>query len=282
MIKAGDLYVSLWTGVLLLFCALVGSFRWLMLSYAVLAVHELAHYVVAKRLKIACRGLVIQPFGVTLRLMDNRVSEPFYEVILCAAGPLANLSAAACLYLTCDLANADVHYLFVSNLSIAAVNLLPILPLDGGRILKAYLTARLGLVRALKITQTVTWFFVLFVGLCALCMLWNNRFNVSLMVLVSFLLFNMSAEKQSNAYLVMRQTAEYKQKLSAQKIMYVRNLAAQTDTPAAQVVARFSYDKYHIVHLFDAKQHPVGHLTETQILDALICGGGKMRLGEIK
>ena len=77
MIKAGDLYVSLWTPVLLLFCALVGSFRWLMLSYLVLALHELAHYIVAKRLKIACRGLVIQPFGVTLRLVDNRISEPF-------------------------------------------------------------------------------------------------------------------------------------------------------------------------------------------------------------
>lgn len=282
MIKAGNLYVSLWTAVLVLFCALCGALRWLCLSYAVLALHELAHYFMAKRLKIACRGLLIQPFGITIRLADNRITEPFYEILLCVAGPAVNLCAAACLYLSCDLQNADVHYLYVSNLSIAAVNLLPILPLDGGRIVKAYLTARLGLVRAIRITEVVTWFFVLGVGFCCVLALWSMRFNVSLMILVAFLLFNMSAEKRNNEYLVMRQLAEYKHKLSAQKIMRIRNLAAQTDTPARQIAEHFSYDKFHVVHLFDEAQHLVGRLTETQIIEGMMEKGRNVHLGVVR
>ncbi len=281
MIKAGNLYVSLWTVVLVLFCALCGALRWLLLSYAVLSLHELAHYFMAKRLKIACRGLLVQPFGITIRLLDNRVTEPFNEVLLCAAGPAVNLCAAACLYLACDMQNADIYYLFMSNLSIAAVNLLPILPLDGGRILKAYLTARLGLVRAIRVTEVVTWFFVLAVGICSLLALWSMRFNVSLMIIVAFLLFNMSAEKRNNAYLIMRQLAEYKQKLTRRKVMRVRNLAAQTDTPAKQMVEHFSYDKFHIVHLFDEAQRPVGRLTETQIIDAMMQQGRNVHLGKV-
>ncbi len=282
MIKAGNLYVSLWTVVLVLFCALCGALWWLLLSYAVLLLHELAHYFMAKRLKIACRGVVIQPFGVTIRLLDNRITEPYSEVLLCAAGPAVNLGVAACLYFACNLQNANLHYLFVSNLSIAAVNLLPILPLDGGRIVKAYLTARLGLVRAIQITEIVTWFFVLGVGLCAVLALWNMRFNVSLMVLVAFLLFNMSAEKRNNEYLIMRQLAEYKQKLSKRRIMRVRNLAAQTDTPAKQIAGHFSYDKFHVVHLFDAAQNHVGSLTETQVIDAMMERGGGVCLGKVR
>lgn len=279
MIKAGGLYVSLWVGVLFLFCALCGALNWLVLSYVALGIHECAHYFAAKRLKIACRGIVLQPFGVTLRLKDNRVTEPYDEIFLCIAGPAANLCAAACIYFGFGMVQESVRYLLFSNVSLAVINLLPILPLDGGRILKAYLTARLGLVRAIRITEAVTWFFVLGVGLCSVLMLWQAHFNVSLMVLVAFLLFNMSAEKSNNQYLVMRQLAEYKRKLSSRRIMPVRNLAAQTDTPAKEIAAHFSYDKYHIVHLFDESQCPVGSLTETQIVDGMMEQGGGTCLG---
>lgn len=279
MIKLGKFYISLWTVVLVLFCAMCGALGWLALSYAALAVHELAHYIAANRLKIAHRGLVLQPFGITLRLADHCIAEPFDEILLCVAGPVANLCFAVCLWAAFDRENVYVQYLFWSNLSLAAINLLPILPLDGGRICKAYLTARLGLVRAIRITEAVTWFFVLGVGLCSVLMLWQAHFNVSLMVLVAFLLFNMSAEKSNNQYLVMRQLAEYKRKLSSRRIMPVRNLAAQTDTTAKEIAAHFSYDKYHIVHLFDESQCPVGSLTETQIVDGMMERGGGTCLG---
>ena len=123
MIKAGSFYVSLWVGVLVLFCALCGALEWLLLSYAALSIHECAHYLAAKRLRIACRGLVLQPFGITLRLKDNRITEPCDEIILCLAGPVANLCAAACIYFGCGMAGDGVRYLLFSNLSLAAINL---------------------------------------------------------------------------------------------------------------------------------------------------------------
>ncbi len=282
MIKAGNLYVSLWTVVLVLFSALCGVLKWLLLSYSVLAVHELAHYFVSVRLKLKHNGLVLQPFGITLRLHDNCIREPSEEIMLCLAGPVANLCVAAGLYFALGTGEADVQFLMLSHLSIAGINLLPIVPLDGGRVLKAYLTARLGLLRAIRVTELVTCFFVLFVGVCAILALWQQSFNVSLMMLVAFLLFNMSTEKKNNAYLMMRQVAEYKQKLTKQKVIRVRNIAAQRDTLAKQIAAHFSYDKYHMVHLFDEQQRYCGCLTETQISDALLCRGNRVRLCEIK
>jgi len=282
MIKIGKLYISLWTVVLILFCAFCGALWWLLLSYAALCVHEVAHCIAAKWLKIASDGVYLQPFGITLRLRDNRITEPFCEAVLCLVGPLANLCFAAGLYFTCDLSNVYVHYLYISNLSIGSVNLLPILPLDGGRILKAYLTAKLGLIRAVRISEFVTYIFVLGVGLFSLCALWTLRFNVSWMILVSFLLFNMSLEKKNNAYLIMRQISEYKRKLTATKVMRVHHLAAQKDAPAKQLAEHFSYDKYHMVHLFDAEQKHCGSLTETQILDAMIEQGRNVALCDVR
>ena len=101
-----------------------------------LLIHELAHSFTASRLGYRISSIELQPFGCVARLM-REPSAPLDSAAIAAAGPLASMllcvSGAA---IETFAPNSAAHLEgFVSfNLGIAALNLLPVLPLDGGRL----------------------------------------------------------------------------------------------------------------------------------------------------
>ncbi len=127
-----------------------------MYSVAVV-LHELAHYAVANRLFYRTVELRLDLFGAVLYGDFQDVSGGD-RIKIALAGPCANL----CLCLVC-LALwwifPDAYYytetFFTANLTMAAVNMLPCYPLDGGRVLTGVLEGRLG-AKALSVTKACT------------------------------------------------------------------------------------------------------------------------------
>ncbi|CAN3127447.1 site-2 protease family protein [Mycobacterium sp. smrl_JER01] len=114
--------------------------------------HELAHAVVARRAGIPVPEVTLWLFGGMARLAGD-ASTPRDEFRMAAAGPalslaLSGLFAATSAALTAagasPLVTAVVTWLAVANAVLAVFNLLPGAPLDGGRILRAYLWHRHG------------------------------------------------------------------------------------------------------------------------------------------
>lgn len=119
---------------------------------AALLAHELSHAVVARRVGIPVSGITLWLFGGVARLAGEAES-PRAEFRMAAAGPalsmvLSGVFAAAGALLTSvqasPLLTAVVMWLAVVNAVLAVFNLLPGAPLDGGRILRAYLWHRHG------------------------------------------------------------------------------------------------------------------------------------------
>jgi Zn-dependent protease len=118
---------------------------------ACVGVHEAAHCLVARRAGFGVRGVTLSFFGGATEL-DGRPASPAVELRIALAGPLANLGIAlaaaaahvALVELGADpLASAAAAIVMVANVGLAALNVLPGLPLDGGHALNAVLT-RLG------------------------------------------------------------------------------------------------------------------------------------------
>lgn len=124
---------------------------------------------------------------------DVEVLKPGEEVIVSLAGPLFN--ALLALLFTAMWWIVPATYLFTdtvvfANLSLALFNLLPVYPLDGGRILTCLLKQRFGYRRALRFVMALGFafsaaLFGLFVwsafgelnltlGVCALMLLWAS------------------------------------------------------------------------------------------------------------
>ena len=124
----------------------------MILFFASLLLHELAHSVVARGLGMEIGGITLFLFGGVAEL---RAEPPSAEVEfwVALAGPVMSLCLAlgfwALSWITSLTGNLDaatvvMSYLATINLVLALFNLVPAFPLDGGRVLRAYLWHRSG------------------------------------------------------------------------------------------------------------------------------------------
>ncbi|MEZ4366459.1 MAG: M50 family metallopeptidase [Kofleriaceae bacterium] len=118
------------------------------LAFASVLLHELGHAVVARWLGVRVSSIELSFFGGAAKMVElPRTAN--HEVAIAAAGPAVSLMLAGLgLGLGAATGSSLVSLLGWINLVIAGFNLLPALPMDGGRILRALLSRRMSFVAA--------------------------------------------------------------------------------------------------------------------------------------
>jgi Zn-dependent protease len=125
------------------------------LAFASVVLHELGHALVARTLGVHVAGIELGFFGGAAK-MANMPRNPTHEILIAAAGPAVSLMLAGVgLGIAGITHSALFAYIGWTNLIIAGFNLIPALPMDGGRILRAALARRLDHVRATDIAVQV-------------------------------------------------------------------------------------------------------------------------------
>ena len=125
------------------------------LAFASVLLHELGHAVVARKLNVNVSGIELGFLGGAAK-MTNLPRTANAELMIAAAGPAVSLMlAGAGLGLGAVLHAPLFALIGWINLVIAGFNLIPALPMDGGRILRAALSKRMSFVRATVIAVTV-------------------------------------------------------------------------------------------------------------------------------
>ncbi len=119
---------------------------------AAILLHEAGHIVAARLCGVRLRGLRLDLFGARLGLVGTMSYRR--ELAVAAAGPLVNVVSAAVMISACAAGTGTVSAYLASgerggvfalcSLSLAAVNLLPVRSLDGGRILYCALAPTCG------------------------------------------------------------------------------------------------------------------------------------------
>lgn len=118
------------------------SLAFALLLYLSVLVHELSHTVVALRAGLPVRRISLHLLGGVSEI-EKPAATPGREAGIAVAGPLVSLLLAGVGYAVAEVLEPDTvgrllaRALFVSNLVVGAFNLLPGLPLDGGRVLSA-------------------------------------------------------------------------------------------------------------------------------------------------
>lgn len=153
--------------------------------FACVLLHELAHAIVAMRYGVGVHDITLLPFGGVARVEYTPLS-PRTESFIALAGPAANLIiAVALLPLVLMIASARelsdpigvvllineisaagfIVYLWFANLLLAAFNMLPAFPLDGGRVLRAMLASFRGQLQATRIAVAIGMLFALLLAI---------------------------------------------------------------------------------------------------------------------
>lgn len=169
--------------------------------FASVLVHELGHCVVGRRYGMEIQRITLWLLG-GMAQFAKMPQQPGGEAIMAAAGPITSyliggICWAATLAVPEDLPYVQflLRYLFVMNVLLATFNLLPALPLDGGRVLRSLLALRLPRLRATEIAGSISKVLAVLLGLLGFA-----SGNILMVLIALFVFMAGSAETQSTTF----------------------------------------------------------------------------------
>jgi Zn-dependent protease len=130
--------------------------------FASVALHELGHSWVATRKGCHVREIMLLPIGGVAKMTDIP-TRPRDEFLVAVAGPATSaLLAALCglagmLFAALSALSLAVIFFILSavNLALLLFNLLPSFPMDGGRIFRAWMTPKIGRLKATALAARI-------------------------------------------------------------------------------------------------------------------------------
>lgn len=255
-----------------------------LIAFSVVLLHELAHVTAARRLGVHVSDVELLPFGGVSRMGGEVVLNPSKEVYVAAAGPATNLLLAGLggVLRNYGLWDDDLGPFFLQcNLMVAAFNLLPALPLDGGRVFRAYLARRIGLRQA---THRAAWWgqfwgvAIILGGTVGLAM---HLSGLDVIITGMFLLYAATREKSLAPYHFIRHLAQKKEELAAAGVLPGEPLVSLDTVRLGDVIRTFIPQRFHLVLLLDKNWQYRGVVSEAQIIDALLTEGVDIPVGSL-
>lgn len=229
-----------------LIAIMTAQFQTLLLLFWIVLWHELGHVVAAHRFSWRVKRILLLPFGGVAE-MDEHGNRPFHEeFIVTIAGPFQHIVIFFIAYVAHYvniLSDEWYKQLLEYNLSILLINLLPIWPLDGGKLLFLYRTMRTSFRRAHEQALYASIFFlsVCFIGLLAMAPM-----QINLWIIVCFLAHAIWFEWKQRTYVWMRFLLErYYGKRSEYRAL--KRLVVDANDPLFRVLLLFHRGKKHAI-----------------------------------
>ncbi|MGB9980083.1 CBS domain-containing protein [Methanobacterium sp.] len=240
----------------------------IVLLFFTVVIHEFSHSYVAKRYGVPVERIILLPIG-GVSAMGEIPKYPSQELKIAISGPLTNIVIAfLCLigllinggiqslswtsFFISNTPTADLN-LFLSNflginLVLGVFNLLPAFPMDGGRVLRAFLAERMSYVKATKTAASIGKQFAI------LLVILGIFFNFFLILIAIFIYIG--AEQEYNAIMV----SSALEGLFVKDIM-TRNVDTLTpDIPVADALSTM-FRQRHMGYPVMERNHIVGIIT---------------------
>lgn len=227
-------------------------------------VHELGHTVVGKRYGVQVQKITLWLFGGVAHT-DEMPRKGGAEAIIAIAGPITSVLLAGLLWLVrywVPISAVGTHfvlgYLMLLNLVLAVFNLLPALPMDGGRILRSVLALYLPYGRATAIAGLASR------GIALLMGLWGAlTFNLWLIVLAFFVYTTGSTEAR---YVAMGES------LKGYRVRDLMTPNVEVVTPhitASELLLKMSRERHTCYPVVDLYGKPLGlvHLRQLHAVE---------------
>lgn len=163
-------------------------------------IHELAHALTARRYGVEIKEIRLWILGGVAQF-KAMPQQPRAEAVVAIMGPVTSAVLGVLLWWLAGLLGAGagaglvvISYLAAVNVVLAVFNLLPALPMDGGRVLRSLLATRMSHLRATRIAASVSQIIAVLMGIFGLL-----SFNLFLVAIAFFVYIAVQAESQHAA-----------------------------------------------------------------------------------
>jgi stage IV sporulation protein FB len=259
-----------------------GQFGHVTLALVALACHELAHLFVLAGFDVPVEAFELHPFGALIRYQSPPAGLGNIDAVVAAAGPLQSfLLATAAFYVRqVSLFAPEKVELFIHlNLFLACFNLIPVWPLDGGRIARAWLAPRIGDGHAVRVLARAGVWLGAAMLLLALAATLALRQAVWVPGALGLFLWRAArADASAGQQAILRSVSRKQLRGGAGPVAW---LVARDAAPASDVVRRMRADRYHLVQIVDRSGNAIGQLTEEEFALALLACGLAATAGEL-
>ncbi len=247
-------------------------------------IHESAHALAAGAVGVRVRELVLTPFGGALRIDGLWGYRPGQVALVALAGPVASLlvmTVAAALAFSGALPTRAAGEWVRVNLMLAAFNLVPALPLDGGRVLAAALGKKSGSAKSLRVGVALGFT----VGALLLAVaLWQfiaaRRVNMTIVLCALYLIFSGPAEKRAAEGAEIMSLLARRDELKAEGTLPVTWIAADESVRCADILRRLGARRMHRVAVYDGALNLLGTVEERALI-AAVRRGEPETIGEL-
>lgn len=209
-------------------------------------IHELAHSLVARAHGIQINAITLIIFG-GVASMEETLPDPKVELPMAIAGPLTSLGLGILSWILVYVVDLVVAvpavagvfiygfgYLAILNILLFAFNLLPAFPMDGGRVLRAWLAKRMPLHRATRIASDIGKGFAILFGIVGI-------FTFSIILIIIAFFIYVGAGQESS----MVTTNFLLQDVTVGEIMSKEVMSVELSLPLTEVI-RLMYTTKHL------------------------------------
>jgi stage IV sporulation protein FB len=281
-LRVGRLKINLLLIPAVIALAALGMGELLLCYIPAVLLHEWAHVLAANALGMTITELELLPFGCAARLQCFAMSRG-KEIVVAAAGPAANMLFACAVFAVNRYAFPMViaEKLIASNLALASVNLLPALPLDGGRIARAAFAAWLGYPRATRLPAAAGIVFAVIMAGAGVYTVAAGKASPSLFVMGFFLCLAAVKELKNAPFALIRDFTGKREAIGRKRTLSVNRIAAMQGEHIGDVLRAFEAGKYNIVTVLRSDMGVLGELDEREVLDSMMRAGTAATLGSL-
>jgi Zn-dependent protease/CBS domain-containing protein len=255
------------------------------LFFSIIA-HEFCHSLVARKSGMPMKGITLFIFGGVAE-MDEEPPNAKAEFLIAVVGPLSSIAIAVIFYAIYRLGvlidwseaiNGVVAYLAMINGLLAAFNLVPAFPLDGGRILRSALWGWKGNLRwATRISSAIGGGFGIFLIVIGFARILSGNF-IGGMWLGLIGLFIQGAAKMSYQQLITRKALEGE---SLKRFMKSDPVTVPESITIEELVEDYIY-RYHYKLFPVVNSHKlVGCITTKEVKEIPRAQWGEKTVGEL-
>lgn len=254
---------AIWTGLFLEIATL----------FVIVIIHELGHLFTARSYGWRIEEIQLLPFGGVIEVAEHGNVSALEEMIVALAGPLNNGLMIWIAYFFSDWgwwSPEWTAYFIQANAVIALFNLLPILPLDGGKVLQAGMSFFIRYIQAVRLASGIS--FVLAILLLFYGLGFPNwgKIDLNVVIIALFLFF-------SNWQLLRNSPYQYMRFLMQRKIDYeadgpigqrVFPLIVPSSYTVDETCRLFLRGKYHLIYIveYNSDRNIIGMIPEERVL----------------